>query len=48
MPEGNAGSSFETDDFFQAALKRSQARTAAEDDEIREKMEALKERIGQG
>ncbi len=47
------GNSFDTDDFFEAAVARSwsekeQPKTAAEDEGIRRKMEDLKERIGQG
>ena len=44
---GNLGSSFDTDNFFEAALNRS-FKTAAEDEEVRAKAEALKERIAQG
>ncbi len=44
-------SSFDTDEFFEAALassrKKAQALTAAEDDSIREKAEALKASLGQ-
>jgi hypothetical protein len=44
-------SSFDTNDFFEAAVARSWGekeppKTAADDDAIREKMEALKERLG--
>ena len=45
------GNSFETDDFFEAAINRSfkdMPKTAAEDEGIRDKAKALKERIAQG
>ena len=48
-----SNSSFDTNDFFEAAVARSWSeaaknppKTAADDDAIREKMEALRERIG--
>ena len=44
---GELGNSFDTDDFFQAALQRS-VPTAADDERIRQMGEDLKERIGQG
>ena len=45
------GGSFDTDEFFEAAIARSweekeQPKTASEDEEIREKAEALRERLG--
>ena len=39
------GNSFDTDDFFEAALQKS-ARTIANDAELRERANALKERLG--
>lgn len=39
------GSSFDTDEFFEAALQKS-ARTIANDAELRERANALKERLG--
>jgi len=48
QPKESKGS-FETDDFFESALRRSikkeQPKTAAEDEEVRRKAEALKERL---
>ena len=46
------GHSFDANDFFEAAVAKSwkekeQPKTAAEDEEIREKMEALKTKLGQ-
>lgn len=46
------GNSFDTDEFFEAALARSrkimqQTKTAADDEKIRERMEALKAELGQ-
>lgn len=48
---GQSGGSFDTDDFFQAALRRSygdqaEPKTAADDANIRERAERLKERLG--
>ena len=44
VPKDNGfGNSFDTDDFFDAALKR----TYSNDEEVRQRADALKERIGQ-
>lgn len=47
---GGFGNSFDTDDFFQAALNRSfndESKTIANDEATRERANALKERLGQ-
>ena len=48
--KGGLGNSFDTNDFFEAAIAKSweekdQPKTAAEDEEVRRKMMALKERL---
>jgi hypothetical protein len=43
--QGSVGGSFETDDFFGAAISKTFAKTAGEDEEIRKRAEALKQKL---
>ena len=43
--QGSVGGSFDTDDFFGAAINKTFAKTAGEDEEIRKRAEALKKSL---
>ena len=44
-PKGQGSNSFDTDDFFGAAINKTFAKTAGEDEEIRKRAEALKKSL---
>jgi hypothetical protein len=45
LPKGQAQGSFDTDDFFESAISKTFAKTAGEDEEIRKRAEALKQKL---